>query len=98
MRPVGAVVRHKTEGEDKLGVARIKRDRRITQQPDGHSEPIHERRRGRERGEKSERGRGKDSSKDRTRQETTKSHAGLDGDNVPHGVFGWSGGLGSMPL
>jgi len=56
MRSIDAVVRHKTEKGDKLDVARIKGDGKITQQPDGHSRPIHEGER--ERGEKPKQGEG----------------------------------------
>jgi len=87
---VGAVVRHKTEG-NKLDVAPIKRDRKITQQPDGRS-PIH----GMERGEKPERG--KTTVRTGRGENTTTLYAGLDGDNVPHSFFGYRGGLGAVPL
>jgi hypothetical protein len=96
MTLVGAVVRHKTERGTKLDVARIKRDCKITQQPDGRSRPIHESERGRERGE--------NQSEERTAvrtgrgRSTAESHAGLDGDDVPHGLLGRNGGLGSVPL
>jgi hypothetical protein len=91
MTLAGAVVRYKAEEGKKLDVAPIKRDRKITQQPDERSRPI------REREEKNQ-------SEKRTAvrtgcgESTAKSHAGLDGNNVPHSFLSYRGGLGSVPL
>jgi len=87
MTLAGAVVRDK-RGE-KLDVAPIERDRKITQQPDERSQPIHEREKQSEERTAVRTGYG---------ESTARSHAGLDGNNVPHSFLAYRGGLGSVPL
>jgi len=92
MTLAGAVVRYKTEKGNELDVAPIERDRKITQQPDERSRPIHERE------GKGKQGEEKIAVRTESGESSAKSNAGLDGNNVPHSFLGYRRGLSSVPL